>query len=160
MFNVDASASPALAELPAPREAFRVELEPELVLPAQFFAGVRNDASLRPEKRLMLAVLEEAVADFQKSVVATTREGQRLFEETELWFADEDRTWPFAFGAICDALGLEPSWVRRGLAHWRDVQRARHARGEAVVRMNIRRVAGYRSKATGRAVVGRTRSRW
>jgi hypothetical protein len=108
----------------------------------------------------MLAVLEEAVADFQKQVVATSREGRRVLDEIEQWVGSEDRSWPFSFGNICDTLGLESSWLRSGLARWRDVQRARHARGEGVVRTQIRRVAGYRSKATGRAVRGRTRSRW
>jgi hypothetical protein len=158
MFTDETRAGPT--EVPSPPDSFRAELEPEVVLPSQLSAGVRDDASLRPEKRLMLAVLEEAVADFQKHVVATSRQGERLFREAADWFADDDRSWPFAFESICEALGLEPSWVRQGLARWADVQRARHARGETVVRQQLRRIAGYRSKATGRAVVGRPRSRW
>lgn len=158
----DTNLTPTAAEaaVPSAPEPFRLELEPEFIVPAQFFAGFRNDASLRPEKRLMLAVLEEAVADYQKFVIAASREGRALFEEVEAWFASEDREWPFAFASICDSLGLEASWLRRGLVLWRDAQRARHARGEPVVRMQIRRVAGYRSKATGKAVIGRKRSRW
>jgi len=160
MFTDSTSPAAAEAAVPAAPEPFRLELEPEFIVPAQFFAGFRHDASLRPEKRLMLAVLEEAVADFQKYVVASSREGQHLFRELEHWFASDDREWPFAFASICDALGLEADWLRRGLALWRDTQRGRHARGEPVVRMQIRRVAGYRSKATGKPVVGRSRSRW
>jgi len=160
MFS-DSSTAAAVAEsIPPIPEPFRIELEPEIIVPAQFFAGFRHDASVRPEKRLMLAVLEEAVADFQKHVVTTSREGQRIFRELEEWFVSEDRDWPCSFANICDSLGIETSWLRTGLARWRDTQRGRHARGEAVVRMQIRRVAGYRSKATGRAVVGRSRSRW
>ena len=161
MFNESAAVAHAVSEVPPSRsEPFRVELEPEIIVPSQFFAGFRNDASLRPEKRLMLAVLEESVADFQKQVVATTREGRRIFRETEAWFASDDRDWPFTFANICDALGLEPEWIRRGLRRWKEIQQARHAAGQPIARMQIRRVAGYRSKATGRAVVGRARSRW
>lgn len=139
---------------------FRVELEPEVLLPAQFFAGVRHDAALRPEKRLLLAVLEDAVGDFQRDVVATGREAKRRFDEAEAWIASEESTWPCAFVPICNALGLDAGWVRRGLWRWRDEQRARAARGEPVVRVQIRRVAGTRSRTTGRAPVGRRRSRW
>ncbi len=160
MFTDNSSAAAIADSIPSPPEPFRLELEPEIIVPAQFFSGFRHDSSLRPEKRLMLAVLEEAVADFQKQVVAKSGEGQRGFRELEEWFGSEDRDWPYSFANICDSLGLEASWVRSGLMRWRDGQRARHARGETVVRMNIRRVAGYRSKATGRAVVGRSRSRW
>ena len=41
-------------------------LEPETILPSQFFDRVQIDASLQPEKRLMLAVLEDAVDCYQK----------------------------------------------------------------------------------------------
>ena len=51
-------------------------LEPETILPSQFFDRFQIDASLQPEKRLMLAVLEDAVGTFQKYVTATGRRGQ------------------------------------------------------------------------------------
>lgn len=139
---------------------FRVELEPEVVLPSQFSSGVRIDASLSPERRLLLAVLEEAVGDFQRDVVATGREAQRRFAEAEEWIASDEATWPCAFVPICHALGLDPAWIRRGLWRWRDEQRARAARGESLVRVQLRRVAGTRSRTTGRAPIGRKRSRW
>ena len=52
------------------------ELEPEVVLPSQYFGSAMVDASLQPEKRLMLAVLEDAVGTFQKYVNARERNGQ------------------------------------------------------------------------------------
>ena len=58
-------------------------LEPETILPSQFFDRFQIDASLQPEKRLMLAVLEDAVGAFQKYVTSSTRRGQRLFTEAE-----------------------------------------------------------------------------
>jgi hypothetical protein len=141
-------------------EPLRIELAPESVLPAQFHTGVRHDSSLCPEKRLMLAVLEEAVGDYQRYLVATGNEARRLFADAEEFFSSEDTEWPFSFVNICNALGLEPSYVRSGLIRWRETQRARAARGEPVIRIQLRRVAGIRSKATGRAPVGRARSRW
>jgi hypothetical protein len=154
--------APALAAVPdaSPPGPFRAELAPELLLPSQFHAGVRHDASVRPEKRLMLAVLEGAVADFQRHVDATGSEGRRAFREAEQWFASNDVAWPYSFPNICQALGLELAYVRAGLRRWRDAQRGRVLRGEPVVRIQLRRVAGIRSKATGRAPVGRVRSRW
>jgi len=55
-----------------------VELAPETVLPSQFFDRLQVDASLQPEKRLMLAVLEDAVGTFQKYVNVSSRYGRRL----------------------------------------------------------------------------------
>ena len=39
--------------------------QPDTLLPAQYFETFRRKSHLEPEKRLMLAVLEDAVACFQ-----------------------------------------------------------------------------------------------
>ncbi len=127
-------------------------LEPETILPSQFFDRVQIDASLQPEKRLMLAVLEDAVGTFQKYVTASTRRGQRLFAEAEEWFAAETMEWPFAFENICEALGLDAGFVRNGLWRWRDAQRGPAPTSAKVVRFPFRRVNGRRHSITGRPV--------
>jgi hypothetical protein len=140
-------------------DTFRVELAPDLLLPAQFNAGVRNDASVRPDKRLMLAVLEAAVADFQRYITAPGRDSQRLFSEAETWFESEDTAWPYSFVNSCQALGLEATYLRAGLRRWAHQARTRARSDERMMRLPLRRVAGLRSQATGRARVDRLRSR-
>jgi hypothetical protein len=127
-----------------------VELEPEAVLPSQYFAQAAVDASLQPEKRLMLAVLEDAVGTYQKYATARDRTAQRLFVEVEEWFAADDHDWPYSFVNISHALGLEVAYLRRGLAAWRDHQRTTSV-GSNVVRFPFRRVNGSRHMITGRA---------
>jgi len=127
-------------------------LEPETILPSQFFDRVQIDASLQPEKRLMLAVLEDAVGTFQKYVTAANRRGQRLFSEAEEWFAGEATEWPFGFENICEALGLEAEYLRAGLWRWRDAQRGSAPVSAKVVRFPFRRVNGRRHSITGRPV--------
>ena len=127
-------------------------LEPEMIMPSQFFDHVGIDASLQPEKRLMLAVLEDAVGTFQKYVGATTRRGQRLFAEAEEWFASESTEWPFDFENVCQALSIESSFLRSGLWRWRDAQRGPVPTSSKVVRFPFRRVNGRRHSITGRPV--------
>jgi hypothetical protein len=127
-------------------------LEPETILPSQFFDRFQVDASLQPEKRLMLAVLEDAVGTFQKYVASSTRRGQRLFAEAEEWFGEPATEWPFGFESICQALGLEPGYIRNGLGRWRDAQRAEVQTSAKVVRFPFRRVNGRRHSITGRPV--------
>jgi hypothetical protein len=128
-----------------------VELEPESVLPSQYFAHAAIDASLQPEKRLMLAVLEDAVGTFQKYVNARERSSQKLFTEVEDWFASDDQEWPYSFVNISQALGLEVPYLRRGLSRWKDRQRTRAGSASNVVRFPFRRVNGSRHMITGRA---------
>lgn len=129
-----------------------VGLEPETVLPSQFFDRVQIDASLQPEKRLMLAVLEDAVGAFQKYATAATRRGRRLFGEAEEWFEDAASDWPFAFENVCQALALEPAYIRSGLRRWRARQIAHPESSARVIRFPFRRVNGRRHSITGRPV--------
>jgi hypothetical protein len=126
-------------------------LEPETILPSQFFDRVQIDASLQPEKRLMLAVLEDGVGTFQKYADAPGRRAQRLFAEAEEWFASDEVEWPFAFVNVCQALALEPQYLRRGLRRWRERQGG-HESSSRVVRFPFRRVNGRRHSITGRPV--------
>jgi len=128
-----------------------VELEPESVLPSQYFAQAAVDASLQPEKRLMLAVLEDAVGTFQKYVNARDRSAQKLFLEVEDWFASEDQDWPYSFVNISHALGLDAAYLRRGLTRWQDRHRNPAGASSNVVRFPFRRVNGSRHMITGRA---------
>jgi hypothetical protein len=136
-----------------------IELSPEFVLPSQFYAGVRNDASLSAEKRLMLAVLGEALGDYQGGVDASDGPGERAFRDAEAWFESGEEDWPFSFVNICQALGIDADYVRSGLRRWRDAHRAAGRDAKPVIRIQLRRVAGIRSRATGRPLLGRARAR-
>jgi hypothetical protein len=69
------------------------------------------------EYRLMAAVLEDAL-DICRS--ARRRPvPRRLLRETEAWFESRDRSWPFSFERVCEALALSPAHVRADLVRWR-----------------------------------------
>ena len=80
---------------------------------------------LERERRLVLAILEEAVRSYQHYAFATNRRGRRLFGETCEWFDSQDNTWIFSFENICYALDLDPDHIREGLARWRQEQARR-----------------------------------
>jgi hypothetical protein len=113
---------------------------PETILPEQFF---RPSAALPPEKRLMLAVLEAALLDLQRSAGARTPRTRRLADEVDAWFAADDEGWPCSFLRICHALGLDASAVRTRLARWRMEARAN------VVTLRIERTDGHQPAANG-----------
>lgn len=97
--------------------------EPEVVLPAQLFAPLREQLSNKGECKLLVAVLEEAVECFQKYLRASEPPKRRLFQEAERWIMCEGDTPPaFSFEHICGVLGIDPDYLRRGLQRWRDMQ--------------------------------------
>lgn len=94
--------------------------QPDVLIPAQYFDTLRSKTGMEPEKRLMLAVLEDAVRCFQDNVSAESDAKKKLFAEAAEWFLAEDDNSTFSFDNICDALALNPEYVRRGLLRWKE----------------------------------------
>lgn len=84
-----------------------------------YLAVSQSVAEHDPEKKLMLAVLENAMQVFSKNVCATGVERRELAREVEEWVASTDVDAPFSFENICDALGISPNYIRKGLAQWK-----------------------------------------
>ena len=92
-----------------------VGLEPETILPSQYFDRFHRRRQLHGERRLMLAVLEDAVDMYRKHVAARGGRNRQLFLDAEEWIDDDDRTWVFSFLNLCDVLDLDGEYIRRGL---------------------------------------------
>ena len=92
--------------------------EPETILPSQLLDASHLGAARQPEKRLMLAVLEDGIATFQRTLSATTRRARREFDEVRAWIASDDTAWPYAFLNVCHVLGFDPDYLRAGLTRW------------------------------------------
>ena len=97
--------------------------EAEVILPEQFFcSGDESHAAWTGERRLLFAVLEEAVDSFLRYRTATTRRGKRLFHETVEWFWSEDESWLYSFAIICRHLDLDAEYIRGGLQRLSDME--------------------------------------
>jgi hypothetical protein len=96
-----------------------------LLLPSQLFTAPR--AYPEGERRLMLAVLEDAIGIFLRHRKGADARRCRLFTETADWIASDDAESPFSFLGVCEVLGLEPHRLRRGLARCRRMGREREA---------------------------------
>src|SRR6266699_2766088 len=65
--------------------------QPDTLLPSQFFDRVRRRSEHDGERRLMIAVLEDAVDVYRKQAGAQDARGQQLFHEAEEWIEDADQ---------------------------------------------------------------------
>jgi len=89
--------------------------------------------------------LEDAINCFQVNVIAQNARRKKLFNETEDWIMEQDSDSIFSFVSICEVLGLNPEYVRRGLLRWKEKKLARptpHSRGKKMM-------AGYSLAANG-----------
>ena len=103
-------------------------IEPEVILPEQFFSGPRRGQELG-EHRLMAAILDDAVLTYCVPQVARARGGGRAEREARAWIESTDRSWVFSFERICEALDLDAEYIRRGVQTWKQ----RTGRRRAVV---------------------------
>jgi hypothetical protein len=93
--------------------------EPDTLAPEQFYATLRRNHFVDPERRLMAAILEDAMACLSKDPHGYPRQHRKHFVEAYAWInANESEEWIFSFANICDTLGFDPSYLRRGLNRW------------------------------------------
>lgn len=119
------------------------------LLPAQYELLQRPSARM-PELKLMGAVLEDAIRCFCACASSPGVRSQRLFRETTEWFESHDVSWPFAFENICDALALEPNWIRGLLTRWRNGRKSPASWPVAIPSVRLR-IAGSRHSVRARA---------
>jgi hypothetical protein len=93
--------------------------QPDTLLPEQYLDTFRRKLHLEPEKKLMLAVLEDAIACYQKHLFARDGKGKALFLEAEAWVEQKSGEGVFSFDSVCEILGLDPEYLRRGIREWK-----------------------------------------
>jgi hypothetical protein len=101
--------------------------EPDIMQPSQLQRTPERPCE--PERKLMAAVLREALADLRRGRVhwngcrrgyAWGRTGRRKGQLVKLipsraFILSHDRDWAYSFENICDHLGLDPAVVRDSL---------------------------------------------
>ena len=88
-----------------------------VMLPIQYLrqAGQRV---VEPQKRLMLAVLQTVVDDhwgsaYRRAAGRGAVTDPKSLREASAYVASTDRSWPFSFENLCEAIGLDADYLRR-----------------------------------------------
>jgi hypothetical protein len=93
--------------------------EPDVLVSNQFNAILKSSPTPDPERRLMVAILEDAVSCLAKDPRRCPRQHKKAFEEAYSWVnANDTDGWVFSFTNVCGTLGFDPSYLRRGLNRW------------------------------------------
>ena len=98
-------------------------LEPQTVLPVQFFSRAHCNPPWSGERCLMAAMLEDAIAIYLQPAPPRTSQARHVSREARRWLHSNNRSWVFSFLRICEALDLDPNAIR---------QRLRSRRGEGM----------------------------
>ena len=99
--------------------------EPDRLAQAQFFSNFRRKTLIEPERKLTLAILEDAINCFQGNVLVASGKRKKLFDDTQEWFLAQGSDWIFSFRNVCELLAIDPDYLRAGLMRWKQRQLAR-----------------------------------
>ena len=96
-------------------ESFQRATGGDTTVTEKYLDTFRRSEHLQPEKDLLLAILQDAVDTYLKYRGASDPDGKKQFLEAEEWIMGGGDDWVFSFQHICDCLGLNPDYVRRGV---------------------------------------------
>lgn len=124
---------------------------PDVLLPEQYLDRIVGQASDVPEKRLMLAVLVDAALQLRK------HDGPAAAEAAH-WVLADDADEPFSFQNVCEALGLDPGYLARGLIGQRLARTHETGMPLRHLRTSYRRVTSLGARAERPAARAHTRA--
>jgi hypothetical protein len=93
--------------------------DPQQTTPGRFYGGWSSSEDLPSIKRLMLAVLQDALECLAGRAIYTAGlNPRRSAQEAAEWVADMNERAVFSFNSVCDALSLDAAAVRKALIEW------------------------------------------
>jgi hypothetical protein len=113
---------------------------PDIITAEQYYDARRGDVAPEPLRRLMFALLKDALSCLQNNAHAKSGSRRRLFVEVKHWVDWEGGHGPFSFDTVCETLGIEPQFLRQGLKRWRKQQLAGSARTRLTARTPVIRL--------------------
>jgi hypothetical protein len=130
-----------------------------LLLPGQYLDLVRRNEVVEGERKLLLAVLEDAIRCYLRNVNAKDGERRRDFVEARNWFsaggdaALARRADIFSFDNLCAALGIEPRCLleRLRILTIHDLPSRRHQMRRHRPLSSLRHADGARQRGQARS---------
>lgn len=87
-------------------------IEPDVAAPVEFDTMFGRPRVAEGERRLMMAVLEDAIACYRRRVSTHDWDSTRMYLEAREWVASRDCSHLYSFENICDVLGIDAEYLR------------------------------------------------
>ena len=108
----------------------------EALLPAQLHGRRRGSAAIEPLKRLMTAILVDAIGCYRRNRMAVTASKRREFREAKSWLFEDRSDGPFSFEMVCYVLETDPQSLRRSLRQF-EYTRVARVGGGGLIRRSV-----------------------
>jgi hypothetical protein len=102
----------------AKEETQRLFGQPDVLCVHDYLYVYQGRAAETPERRLMAAVLRDAIDCFIRDCFAPNRHRKRSYREAEEWFFTGDDHGVFSLDNVCGILNLDPGYIRRTIRRY------------------------------------------
>ena len=92
--------------------------QPDVLCVDEYLQVYRARPAETPERRLLAAILSDAIDCYIRDCCAGNRRKKKSFREAEEWFFSTDDYGVFSFENVCESLQIEPGYIRRGLLRY------------------------------------------
>jgi hypothetical protein len=87
------------------------------ILPIQYGESRRRKLPAEGERKLLFAVLEDAIRTYLRHRDSAVARNNEDFVEAAEWLSSDEEDGPFAFVNVCEALGIEADCLRWGISN-------------------------------------------
>jgi hypothetical protein len=90
--------------------------EPDVLLPSQYLSK-EEEGLIGGERRLMAAILSDGIESYLQQAEFYIKGVSTRIDAIE-WVETKDLTYVFSFDNVCSGLGINPEYLRIGLARY------------------------------------------
>jgi hypothetical protein len=100
------------------QEEARLFHQPDVLCVGEYLHVYQGRPSETPERRLIAAILRDAVDCYLRDCFSKNRHRKRSFREAEEWFFKADDYGVFSLENVCAVLNIDPGYIRRSLREY------------------------------------------
>jgi hypothetical protein len=104
----------------SPEEKRRMFGQPDVLCVHEYLHVYQCRPAETPERRLLAALLRDAIDCYLRDCHAKNRHRKRSFREAEEWFFGSGGDGIFSLESVCGILNIDPGYVRRSLLRQKD----------------------------------------
>jgi hypothetical protein len=97
------------------QEEARLFRQPDVLCVDEYLHVYQGRPAETPERRLVAAILRDAIDCYLRDCFTKNRHKKRSFREAEEWFFKSDDYGVFSLDNICGILNIDPGYIRRSL---------------------------------------------
>lgn len=106
-------------------QAQRLFGQPDVLVVHEFLYVYQNRPALTAERRLIAAVLRDAIDCYLRFYNAKKGREKKIFAEVREWFFSGEEDGVFSFANVCEILKLDPGYIQRGLLGYKHLAEQR-----------------------------------